>query len=90
MELTYKFGKYEIDFTVAVGLDDIYEYLTPKSLNEEEKSNFQFGVYKVFAQEWLSYDKMEEDKFFYDFMKKKYENDAFEYFKKYYDEEEND
>lgn len=89
MEITYKFGEVKFDFTIAIDEEDIVEYLTPTcmGLNVEEKTYFKFGIRKVVEQEWLDYDKLEQDKYFYDFMKKKYESEAKCYYKDNYENE---
>lgn len=91
MELEYGFKEFGFTYEVSVKVEDIFEYLTNSYgetiLPKDAKEYFRFGVDRVFEQEWIDYDKLQEDKYFYEFMLNKYHDKAYEEYKRIYEDE---
>lgn len=90
MDLKYLINGKTFYYEVFISGQDIVEYLTPSymGLDENEMDIFKCGIQKVLNQEWLNFEKLEDDEFFVEFMTKKYQHDAEAYYKEKYENED--
>ena len=74
--IDYKHQKENVDYLYYPSItdDDVVEYLTPSVLREDEEKIYRRAIRHTL--DYVHYDNLEDDEFFYEFLKKKYEEQA--------------